>query len=127
MAAEKLNLGTKDNKPPEAVAPPRQGDPLVRELVKSSDNPPRNEQAVIPDMVKEAPTPARKVIDLSSIQATADQNDKELTAPDVTSTPPETVPDQKRRGCPSKVDKAARDGAPHSVLDKMVCTPSSRQ
>lgn len=60
----------------------------------------------------------------------------------MTSTPPETVPDQKRRGRPakaiseagtleqekaaeshtdrpSKVDKAARDRAPHSILDKV--------
>lgn len=77
MADEKLNVGTKNNKPSEAVAPPGQGDPPVQEPVKSPDNPPRNEQAVAPDMVKEAPAPAGKVIDLSSIQATADHNDKE--------------------------------------------------
>ncbi|MFR1052415.1 MAG: ParB/RepB/Spo0J family partition protein [Lachnospirales bacterium] len=142
MADEKLNVGTKNNKPPEAAAPPGQRNPSVQEPAKHPDNSPRNEQAVTPDMVKEAPAPAGKVIDLSSIQAAADHNGKEPTPPEMATTPPEAVPDQKRRGRPakaiseagtfkqekaaeshtdrpSKVDKAARDGAPHSVLDKV--------
>ena len=150
MADDKLNAGTKDNTPPEVAAPPGQRNPSVQEPVKSPDKPPRNEQAVIPDMVKEAPAPAGKVIDLSSIQVATDHDGKEYTAPDVTAKPPEAVPDQKRRGRPpkeqagvsagkkekaveprtgrtSKVDKAAREEAPPSVRDKVVCTPSSRQ
>ena len=105
---------------------------------------------MISGMGEEAPAPAGKVMDLSGIKTAADHSGKEPTAPNVADRPPEIVPDQKRRGRPpkeqagmsagkkekaaeprtgrpSKVDKVAREEAPPSVLDKVVCPPSSRQ
>ncbi len=128
MADEKLNTGQKDNAPPEPV--------------KSSGDPPGHEQAVIPGMVEDTPAPASKVIDLPGIKAAADHNGKGPIAPGVADKPPEAVSEQKHRGRPpkakpeagagkqgktaephtgrpSKVDKAARDGVPPSVLDKV--------
>ena len=142
MTDDKLNTGSKDNAPPEATAPPGPSDPPAPESVECPGNPHRHEQSVIPGMVEDAPTPASKVIDLSSIQATADHNGKGPIAPDVADKPPEAAPDQKRQGRPpkakpeagagkqgktaephtghpSKANKAARDGAPSSVLDKV--------
>ena len=86
--------------------------------------------------------PAGKVIDLSDIKTAADHNDKASITPDVTAKPPEAIPAQKRRGRPTKeqagvsagkkekaaeprtgrpstVDKAAREEASPSVLDKV--------
>ena len=138
MADDKLNTNPQENTPPDVAA------------LLGSDAPPEHEQAVISGMGEEAPAPAGKVIDLSGIKTAADHSGKEPTAPNVADKPPEVVPDQKRRGRPpkeqagvsagkkekaaeprtsrpSKVDKAAREEAPPSVRDKVVCTPSSRQ
>ena len=107
------------------------------------------EQSVIPGMGEDAPAPSGKVINLSDIQA-ADKGGKEASAPAPDKKAPEADKPPKRRGRPpkeqagptaekkakaaeprtgrpSKVDKAAREEAPPSVLDKVVCTPSSRQ
>ena len=142
MADEKLNTSPNDTKTPESVAPPGMSDPPAAEPVKSPSNPPGYEQADIPGVVEDAPAPAGKVIDLSGIKAAADHNSKRPIAPNVADKPSETAPDQKRRGRPpkakyeanaskqekaaeshtgrpSKVDKAARDGAPSAVLDKV--------
>ena len=142
MADDKLNTGPKDTKSPEAAAPPGTNDPPAPELVKNPGDPPGHEQAVIPGMVEDVPAPANKVIDLSVIKAAADHNGKRPIDPSVADKPLEAAPDQKRRGRPpkakaeagtgkqekaaephtgrpSKVDKAARDGAPPSVLDKV--------
>ena len=142
MADEKLNTGSKDNKLLEAAVPPGASDPPAPESGKSPGDPPGHEQAVIPGMVEDTPVPAGKVIDLSGIKAAADHSGKGPTAPDVVAKPPETAPNQKRRGRPpkakpevgaskqgktaeshtgrpSKVDTAARDGARPSVLDKV--------
>ena len=107
------------------------------------------EQYVIPGMGEDAPAPSGKVINLSDIQA-ADKGGKEASAPAPDKKTPEADKPPKRRGRPpkeqagptvekkskaaeprtgrpSKVDKAAREEAPPSVRDKVVCTPSSRQ
>ena len=107
------------------------------------------EQSVIPGMGEDAPAPSGKVINLSDIQA-ADKGGKEASAPAPDKKAPEADKPPKRRGRPpkeqagptaekkakaaeprtgrpSKVDKAAREEAPPSVRDKVVCTPSSRQ
>ena len=142
MAEEKLNTGPKDNKLPEAAAPPGPSDPPTPESGKSLGDPPGHEQAVILGMGKDTPTPAGKVIDLSGIKAAADHSSNGPIALDVADKPPEVVPDQKRRGRPpkeqaavsagkkekaaeprtgrpSKVDKAAREEAPPAVRDKV--------
>ena len=142
MADEKLNPGQKNNKPPEATVPPGASDLPVPEPIKSPGDPPGHEQAVIPGMVEDVPAPASKVIDLSGIKAAADHNGNGPIVPDVIAKPPETVPNQKRRGRPpkakpeagagkqgktaeprtgrpSKVDKAAREEAPPAVRDKV--------
>ena len=126
MADEKLNTSPKDNKPPEATAPPGQNVQSALESVKSPGDPPGHEQAVILGMGKEAPAPAGKVIDLSGIKAVAAHNGKLPIAPDVADKPPEGTPDQKRRGRPPKEqagptvesradcgEKVESGGAPH--------------
>ena len=99
------------------------------------------EQSVIPGMGEDAPAPSGKVINLSDIQA-ADKGSKEASAPAPDKKAPEADKPPKRRGRPpkeqagptaekkaktaeprtgrpSKVDKAAREEAPPSVLDKV--------
>ena len=142
MADDKLSIDPKDNKPSEAAVPLETSDPPVPEPSKSPGNPPGHKQGVIPGMSGNIPAPTGKVIDLSGVRVVADHNDKEPIAPDVADEPPEAAPDQKRRGRPPKakaeagtgkqgktaepragrppkVDKAARDVAPPSVLDKV--------
>lgn len=141
MSDEKLNPGQKNIKSPEAAAPPGTSVSPASEPIKGSGDPPGHEPGVIPGMGEEASAPASKVIDLPGIKAAADHNGKGLIAPGVADKPPEAVPEQKHRGRPpkakpeagtgkqgktaephtghpSKVDKAARDGAPPSVLEK---------
>lgn len=102
------------------------------------------EQSVIPGMGEDAPAPSGKVINLSDIQA-ADKGGKEASAPAPDKKAPEADKPKKRRGRPpkeqaavsagkkekaaeprtgrpSKVDKAAREEAPPSVRDKVVCS-----
>ena len=145
MADEKLNTGSKDNASLGATAPPGASAPPAPESGKSPGDPLGHEQAVIPGMVEEVPAPASKVIDLSGIKAAANHNGKGPIDPNVADKPLEAAPDQKRRGRPpkakpeagagkqektaephtgrpSKVDKTARNGAPPSVLDKVICS-----
>ena len=89
MADEKLSTGPKNNKTPEATAPPGVSDPPAPEPVKSPGDPPGHEQAVIPGMVEDAPAPAGKVIDLPGIKVAADRNGKGPIAPNVADKPPE--------------------------------------
>ena len=142
MADDKLSPDPKNNKPPEAIAPPGPSDSPTPEPLKSPGDPPRHEQAMIPGIVEDAPVPASKVIDLSGIQAAADHNGKRPIAPGVADKPPEAAPEQKHRGRPpkakpeagtgkqektaephtgrpSKANKEARDGVPPSVRDKV--------
>ena len=142
MADNKLNTGPKDNKLPEAAAPPGPSDSPTLERVKSPGDPPGHEQAVIPGMVEDMPAHVGKVIDLSGIKAAADHNGNEPIVPGVADKPPEAAPEQKHRvrppkakpeagagkqgktaephtGHPSKVDKAAREEALPAVRDKV--------
>ena len=107
MADEKLNPDPKNNKSPEAAAPPGTSDPPSPESGKSPGDPPGHEQAVILGMVENAPAPAGKVIDLSGTKVAADHNGMGPIAPDVTDKPPEATPDQKRRGRPPKAQPEA--------------------
>ena len=102
------------------------------------------EQSVVPGMGEDAPAPSGKVINLSDIQA-ADKGGKEASAPAPDKKAPEADKPPKRRGRPpkeqagptvekkskaaeprtgrpSKVDKAAREEAPPSVRDKVICS-----
>lgn len=99
------------------------------------------QQTVLPGMGEDTPAPSGKVINLSDIQA-ADKGGKEAPAPAPEKKAPEAEQPKKRRGRPpkeqagvpagkkekvaepragrpSKVDKAAREEAPPSVLDKV--------
>ena len=99
------------------------------------------QQTILPGMGEDAPAPSSKVINLSDIQA-ADKSGKEVSAPAPNKKAPEADKPPKRRGRPpkeqagptagkkekaaepltgrpSKVDKAAREGAPPSVRDKV--------
>ena len=99
------------------------------------------QRTVLPGMGEDTPAPSGKVINLSDIQA-ADKGGKEAPAPAPEKKAPEAEQPKKRRGRPpkeqagvpagkkekvaepragrpSKVDKAAREEAPPSVLDKV--------
>ena len=99
------------------------------------------QQTVFPGMGEDTPAPSGKVINLSDIQA-ADKGGKEAPAPAPEKKASEAEQPKKRRGRPpkeqaavsagkkekaaeprtgrpSKVDKAAREEAPPSVLDKV--------
>ena len=99
------------------------------------------QQTILPGMGEDTPAPSGKVINLSDIQA-ADKGGKEAPAPAPEKKAPEAEQPKKRRGRPpkeqaavsagkkekmaeprtgrpSKVDKAAREEAPPSVLDKV--------
>ena len=102
MADDKLNTSPEENKSLGPAAPQGPGDPPAPAQTQSPGNPPGHEQAVIPSMAEDAAALAGKVIDLSGIKAAADHNGKGPIAPDVAAKPPETAPDQKRRGRPPK-------------------------
>ena len=110
-------------------------------MPEKTEGPIKPEQSVIPGMGEDAPAPSGKVINLSDIQA-ADKGGKEASAPAPEKKAPEADKPPKRRGRPpkeqagptvekkskaaeprtgrpSKVDKAAREEAPPSVLDKV--------
>ena len=141
--------------PGQGDLPPLEGNnaPAVSGEDKAEPDPPsadrHTQQTVLPGMGEDTPAPSSKVISLSDIQ-TADKGGKEVSAPAPEKKAPEADQPKKRRGRPpkeqagvsagkkekaaeprtgrpSKVDKAAREEAPPSVLDKVVCTPSSRQ
>ena len=96
MADEKVNMGPEENKPPETLSPPGQGDlPPLEEnnapAVSGEDktapdhvepDPPsadkHTQQTVLPGMGEDTPAPSGKVINLSDIQA-ADKDGKEAS------------------------------------------------
>ena len=96
MADEKVNMGPEENKPPETLSPPGQGDlPPLEEnnapAVSGEDktapdhvepDPPsadkHTQQTVLPGMGEDTPAPSGKVINLSDIQA-ADKGGKEAS------------------------------------------------
>lgn len=132
MADDKLNTNPQENTPPDVAA------------LLGSDASPEHEQAVISGMGEDTPAPAGKVINLSELQF-ADNGKKDVPAHAAEGKAPEADKPKKRRGRPpkeqaavsagkkekaaeprtgrpSKVDKAAREEAPPSVRDKVVCS-----
>lgn len=131
MADEKLGIGSEENKPPEISVPP------------GTDDPPTQGQAVIPGMEDEPiPQPAssevivnfEKINELmarrkSAAQAVGEKAGNQPAVEDSTSKrrgrPPKDQARKKEKaaepriGCPSKVNKVAREEAPPSVLDKV--------
>ena len=125
MADEKVNASPEEKKAPEAPTPSGPGEPPAPEhtegpavpggdqaapahvepaMPEKTEGPIKPEQSVIPGMGEDTPAPSSKVINLSDIQA-ADKGGKKAAEP--------------RTSRPSKVDKAAREEAPPSVLDKV--------
>ena len=128
MADEKVNMGPEENKPPETLSPPGQGDlPPLEEnnapAVSGEDkaapdhvepDPPsadkHTQQTVLPGMGEDTPAPSGKVINLSDIQA-ADKGGKEAST-----TAPEKKapgPSPERAGCGVCGEKGESGGAPH--------------
>ena len=119
MADEKVNMGPEENKPPETLSPPGQGDlppleennaPAVSDEGKAApdhvepDSPSADkhtQQTVLPGMGEDTPAPSGKVINLSDIQA-ADKGGKEASAPAPDKKAPEADKPPKRRGRPPK-------------------------
>lgn len=119
MADEKVNMGPEENKPPETLSPPGQGDlPPLEEnnapAVSGEDktapdhvepDPPsadkHTQQTVLPGMGEDTPAPSGKVINLSDIQA-ADKDGKAASAPTPDKKTPEADKPPKRRGRPPK-------------------------
>ena len=119
MADEKVNMGPEENKPPETLSPPGQGDlPPLEEnnapAVSGEDkaapdhvepDPPsadkHTQQTVLPGMGEDTPAPSSKVINLSDIQA-ADKGGKEASTPTLEKKAPEADKPPKRRGRPPK-------------------------
>ena len=130
MADEKVNMGPEENKPPETLSPPGQGDlPPLEEnnapAVSGEDktapdhvepDPPsadkHTQQTVLPGMGEDTPAPSGKVINLSDIQA-ADKDGKAASAPTPDKKTPEADKPPKRRGRPPKANKD-KDAAPKS-------------
>ena len=135
MADEKLDIGSEENKPPEAAVP------------SGTDDSPTQGQAVIPGMENEpVPQPASSevIVDFEKInelmaqrklatQAVGEKAGDQPAVEDSTSKRRGRPPKEQaavsagkkekaaepRTGRPSKVDKAAREEAPPSVLDKV--------
>ena len=100
------------------------------------------QQTFLPGMGVDAPAPSGKVINLSDI-ASGDKGGKAAPAPEKKEPQADQMPKRRGRppqadkgekgpephtGRPAKADKAARGVSPApGVLDKVVCTPSSRQ
>ena len=141
MADEKVNMGPEENKPPETLSPPGQGDlPPLEEnnapAVSGEDktapdhvepDPPsadkHTQQTVLPGMGEDTPAPSGKVINLSDIQA-ADKDGKAASAPTPDKKTPEADKPPKRRGRPPKEDKdkaaALKPKAPAQKPEKAV-------
>ena len=136
MADEKVNMGPEENKPPETLSPPGQGDlPPLEEnnapAVSGEDktapdhvepDPPsadkHTQQTVLPGMGEDTPAPSGKVINLSDIQA-ADKDGKEASTTAPEKKAPEAEQPKKRRGRPKRAgcavcgEKGESGGAPH--------------
>ena len=119
MADEKVNMGPEENKPPETLSPPGQGNlPPLEEnnapAVSGEDkaapdhvepDPPsadkHTQRTVLPGMGEDTPAPSGKVINLSDIQA-ADKGGKEASTTAPEKKAPEADQPKKRRGRPPK-------------------------
>ena len=114
MADEKVNMGPEENKPPETLSPPGQGNlPPLEEnnapAVSGEDkaapdhvepDPPsadkHTQRTVLPGMGEDTPAPSGKVINLSDIQA-ADKGGKEASTTAPEKKAPEADQPKKRR------------------------------
>ena len=137
MADEKVNMGPEENKPPETLSPPGQGNlPPLEEnnapAVSGEDkaapdhvepDPPsadkHTQRTVLPGMGEDTPAPSGKVINLSDIQA-ADKDGKEASttapekkAPEADQPKKAPGPSPERAGYGVCGEKGESGGAPH--------------
>ena len=141
MADEKVNMGPEENKPPETLSPPGQGDlPPLEEnnapAVSGEDktapdhvepDPPsadkHTQQTVLPGMGEDTPAPSGKVINLSDIQA-ADKDGKAASAPTPDKKTPEADKPPKRRGRPPKEQAGMSAGKKEKAAEPRTGRPS---
>ena len=141
MADEKVNMGPEENKPPETLSPPGQGDlPPLEEnnapAVSGEDkaapdhvelDPPsadkHTQQTVLPGMGEDTPAPAGKVINLSELQS-ADNGKKEVPAPAGEEKAPEADQPKKRRGRPPKEQAGVSAGKKEKAAEPRTGRPS---
>ena len=141
MADEKVNMGPEENKPPETLSPPGQGDlPPLEEnnapAVSGEDktapdhvepDPPsadkHTQQTVLPGMGEDTPAPSGKVINLSDIQA-ADKDGKEASTTAPEKKAPEAEQPKKRRGRPPKEQAALSAGKKEKAAEPRTGRPS---
>ena len=141
MADEKVNMGPEENKPPETLSPPGQGDlPPLEEnnapAVSGEDkaapdhvepDPPsadkHTQQTVLPGMGEDTPAPSGKVINLSDIQA-ADKGGKEASTTAPEKKAPEADQPKKRRGRPPKEQAAVSAGKKEKAAEPRTGRPS---
>ncbi len=147
MADDKLNTGPEKS---EGISPPEQSGPETRPTEEhTAESPPRpapGEVVVdfdkINELMAQKRAAAREAVEKAEA-STADKGGKEASTPTQEKKAPtaDKLPKEQagptaekkskaaepRTGRPSKVGKAAREEAPPSVRDKVVCTPSSGQ
>ena len=141
MADEKVNMGPEENKPPETLSPPGQGNlPPLEEnnapAVSGEDkaapdhvepDPPsadkHTQQTVLPGMGEDTPAPSGKVINLSDIQA-ADKDGKEASTTAPEKKAPEADQPKKRRGRPPKEQAAVSAGKKEKAAEPRTGRPS---
>ena len=141
MADEKVNMGPEENKPPETLSPPGQGDlPPLEEnnapAVSGEDkaapdhvepDPPsadkHTQQTVLHGMGEDTPAPAGKVINLSELQS-ADNGKKEVPAPAGEEKAPEADKPKKRRGRPPKEQAGVSAGKKEKAAEPRTGRPS---
>ena len=141
MADEKVNMGPEENKPPETLSPPGQGNlPPLEEnnapAVSGEDkaapdhvepDPPsadkHTQQTVLPGMGEDTPAPSGKVINLSDIQA-ADKGGKEASTTAPEKKAPEADQPKKRRGRPPKEQAAVSAGKKEKAAEPRTGRPS---
>ena len=141
MADEKVNMGPEENKPPETLSPPGQGDlPPLEEnnapAVSGEDktapdhvepDPPsadkHTQQTVLHGMGEDTPAPAGKVINLSELQS-ADNGKKEVPAPAGEEKAPEADKPKKRRGRPPKEQAGMSAGKKEKAAEPRTGRPS---
>lgn len=141
MADEKVNMGPEENKPPETLSPPGQGNlPPLEEnnapAVSGEDkaapdhvepDPPsadkHTQQTVLPGMGEDTPAPSGKVINLSDIQA-ADKDGKEASTTAPEKKAPEADQPKKRRGRSPKEQAAVSAGKKEKAAEPRTGRPS---
>ena len=141
MADEKVNMGPEENKPPETLSPPGQGDlppleennaPAVSDEGNAApdhvepDSPSADkhtQQTVLPGMGEDTPAPSGKVINLSDIQ-TADKGGKEASTTAPEKKAPEADQPKKRRGRPPKEQAAVSAGKKEKAAEPRTGRPS---